>query len=354
MDPTLQQPKPTNGVQAESAPSATPAPAAGAVTNPADDPAFLPLLAQSPTLRGDLETFQRDGGTMRWGTAGGGTYIANNNEIVLDANSRGNGSQIAQSLSHELGHYKFSEPQDLSTRETYVNGLLRDEAAATLNNARVRGEIVGAGGPDIGFPGLHSAQYQQISGQRLQGKITEDQALNQIGNVFKTETTSTTGQTYNDYYGASYPGPGRSQSNPQPSAQAQGRQEGVGPQTVGVVDAPGSTPTEQLRSAVLALNLPGVRTSEDAEKVANTLALNTLQNGGRIEDIKTLTANQSVVFGMKAEHQTFSTNLQAAAGQTVQATRDELAQAQVQALPQNSEPSRSRDVDQPVQANQVR
>lgn len=171
-------------------------------TNPLEDPSFAPILAQSPTLQSDIARLQQEGYTVRWGPAGGGTYIdEGRREIVIDANSQGNGAQIAQSLAHETGHYKFSEPDDRSSKESLVHVRLRDEAAATINNARVRQEILAAGGPDIGFPGIHAAQYQQITDRLLSGQISEDQALNEIAEVFKTEVTSTTGQTYEEYYG---------------------------------------------------------------------------------------------------------------------------------------------------------
>lgn len=350
--PDLQQPRPASPADVVPVPTA-PAPPA----TPLDDSGFQRLLAQSPTLRSDLDTFQRAGGNVRWGTAGGGTFIANNNEIVIDRNSLGNGPQLAQSMAHELGHYKFSEPQDLGTRETYVRGLLRDEAAATLNNARVRQEISAAGGPDIGFPGEHAARYRDISARRLGGDITEEEALTQLGAVFKTERTSTTGQTYEDYYGASYPGPDRSRTvGPRPDDHAAGprsagtdapRTEGAGPAVVAVADAAGSTPAERLRAAVEAMRLPGVDRPDQAERIANALALDVLQNGGRIEDIKSLTAANANVFGIKGEGQTFHARIDEALRQDVDFQRDAL-QRQLQPPQQAEDPARNRVVPAPT------
>lgn len=207
----------------QAAPSTTQPPAAP--TGPIDDPAFQAVLAKSPTLQADIAKLQSEGYTVRWGSAGGGTFIdEGKSEIVVDANSKGNGSDIAQSLAHEIGHKDFSEPLDRSTRDTWVNGLLRDEAAATIKNAQVRKEIMDNGGPDIGFPGIHAAQYEKITDQMLAGTITQEQALQQIATQFKTEQTSTTGQTYEDYYGNAYPGPpapAQSQAPPAHSSQAQ-------------------------------------------------------------------------------------------------------------------------------------
>ncbi|MBW8810037.1 MAG: hypothetical protein JF591_14695 [Lysobacter sp.] len=171
---------------------------------------------------------QSEGYTVRWGDAGKGTFIdEGKSEIVVDVDSKGHGADIAQALSHEIGHKNFSEPEDRSTKETYVNGLLRDEAAATIKNAEIRKEIMDNGGPDIGFPGTHAAQYEKITDQMLAGTITREQALQQIATQFKTETPSTsTGQTYEDYYGSYYPGP-----KPSPSQSVPGQAPAAAPPT---------------------------------------------------------------------------------------------------------------------------
>jgi hypothetical protein len=181
------------------------APAAPAVPNA--DPAFRQVLQQSPTLLADMERLQSEGYTIRWGSPGKGTYIVENDDnphIVIDQNARGDGARIAGALSHEIGHKEFSEPVDRSTRVGYVTGLLRDEAGATVHNARVRREILDNGGPDIGFAGHNARQYEAITDQMLGGKITEAQAIERIAEVYKTERTSNTKETYEDYYGKYY------------------------------------------------------------------------------------------------------------------------------------------------------
>lgn len=378
------QPRPTSDFDPATVTAGTaPTPAAAQPpATPLDDPAFQRLLAQSPTLRAQVDQFQRDGGTVRWGTAGGGTYIENNNAIVIDRNSLGDGPQLAQSMAHELGHYTFNEPQDLSTRETYVRGLLRDEAGATLNNARVRAEIVGNGGPDIGFPGQHAATYQQISERRLRGEITEEEALTQISDTFKTERTSTTNQTYEDYYGASYPGPGRARANeqqqegagprategagprqtegagPRPTEGAGPRStegagprptEGAGPRQVDVSSMSGATVEERLQNAVRTLGLTAVNTAQAVRTLADTLMADTLRNGGRAEDIKQLVTNadQSVLFGVKGSHQNYRIDLKEALGHDPQTARDALERAQ-DVLRQSDQQNLVREPAQPT------
>lgn len=119
----------------------------------------------------------------------------------------GQGARIARSLSHELGHHQFTERPDPTSKEAYVGTLLRGEAAATLSNVQVQREIVAAGGPDIGVSGTGSRpqQYGAIAVELQAGRINRNEALDQIAEVFKTETPSVgPHETYELYYGAHY------------------------------------------------------------------------------------------------------------------------------------------------------
>lgn len=178
-----------------------------APVKPTDDPHFIAVLEKSPGLRADIERIQSQGFDIRWGPPGAGTYLVEKGvgrAIVIDQSARGDGARIAGALSHEIGHKEFREPVDRSTREAYVTGLLRDEAGATVHNARVRREILDNGGPDIGFAGHNATQYEAITDQMLAGRITEAQAIERIAEVYKTERTSNTKETYEDYYGKYY------------------------------------------------------------------------------------------------------------------------------------------------------
>lgn len=143
---------------------------------------------------------------MEWGAAGDGTYYdARNTRIVIDSNAMGDGERIVRSLSHELGHHKFKEPQDYSSRSAYVHRQLRNEGAATLENSLVRAEILGGGGPDIGVSGRNAAAYERIAGEYSAGRIDRDSALNRIAGFFGTEVPSTAPtKNYQDYYGDHY------------------------------------------------------------------------------------------------------------------------------------------------------
>ncbi len=174
---------------------------------PLQDPSLQSFLEESPTLRSGLAQLRHDRIEVIWGRAGGGTYVDPGRAIVIDENAMGHGGRIARSISHEIGHHLFTEIPDKSSRETYVASMLRGEAAATLSNAKVRQEILARGGADIGISGSgdRPKHYAAIADQYLAGRLGRDAALNQIGQVFKTEQPSVSPHsTYEQYYGDYY------------------------------------------------------------------------------------------------------------------------------------------------------
>ncbi|MFO3707109.1 XVIPCD domain-containing protein [Xanthomonas codiaei] len=181
--------------------------ASGKPSSPLSDPSVTPFLQSSPTLQAGLAQLNRDNIAVVWGAAGAGTYVVPRTQVVIDENAVGNGARIARSLSHEIGHHRFSEQSDQSSKIGYVTSMLRGEAAATLSNALIRREIMNHNGPDIGISGsgTRPQQYQAIADQKMAGHITRDAALNQIAQVFKTEQPSVgPSKTYEQYYGDYY------------------------------------------------------------------------------------------------------------------------------------------------------
>lgn len=197
--------------------------------SPSADPSLAPLLAKSPTLRAGLAQAERDDLDNVWGQAGRGTYLVPREKIVIDENAIGQGSRIARSLSHEIGHHLFTEGPDRTSKQSYVNSMLRGEAAATLSNVQVQREIVAAGGPDIGVSGTGNRpqQYGAIAAELQAGRINRSQALDQIAEVFKTETPSVGPHAnYELYYGAYYdqhiaPSQRRRRPEPEPELDAE-------------------------------------------------------------------------------------------------------------------------------------
>ncbi|WP_447933830.1 XVIPCD domain-containing protein [Stenotrophomonas lactitubi] len=148
-------------------------------------------------------------------------------KIVIDENAIGQGSRIARSLSHEVGHHLFTEPENRTSKQAYVNSKLRGEAAATLSNVQVQREIVAAGGPDIGVSGTGNRpqQYGAIAAELQAGQINRNQALGQIAEVFKTEAPSVGPHAnYELYYGAHYDqhiAPSQRRRRPEPDSDAE-------------------------------------------------------------------------------------------------------------------------------------
>ena len=165
------------------------------------------IVAQSPTLQADLTKLQEEGWSIEYGTAGGGSWADRGTRtIVLDSNLRNTPKTATQALAHEVGHARYAYRPDFSSRSAYVNGALADEGAATLKNIQVQREIIANGEPDIGIAGsaANHAAYEAAYEQYLKDG-NEVAARQSIGAIFGTgETTSTTGQTYADYYGGWY------------------------------------------------------------------------------------------------------------------------------------------------------
>jgi hypothetical protein len=164
----------------------------------------------SPSLQRDLRQLKDDGWKIEYGEAGKGSYTDRDAvppKIVIDGNERGNPNAVTQTLAHEVGHATYSYEIDDSSKQAYVNSLLADEGAATLNNIKVQREILANGGPDIGIagnPANHQA-YNDAYDQFVKDK-DEASAREKIGAIFgEGEHPSTAPEkTYAEYYGAGY------------------------------------------------------------------------------------------------------------------------------------------------------
>lgn len=167
----------------------------------------LEIAKKSPTLMADLTALEAEGWKVELGATGGGSYADRNTKTVtLDPNTAANDLHAVQVLAHEVGHAAFDHQPDFSSKDAYVNGALADEGMATIKNLDVRREVLAAGGPDIGLPGdpANHAGYIAAYEQYLKDGDVE-KAASAIGQVFgQGEVTSTTGQTYADYYGGWY------------------------------------------------------------------------------------------------------------------------------------------------------
>jgi|GEM_PF-4929646 len=163
------------------------------------------LAAKSPSLQADLKQLQNEGWTIKYGAAGAGS-TADRSQKVITIDSSYNAQQATQVLAHEVGHATYKGGVDYSTKQNYVNSMLADEGAATLNNIKVQREIIANGGPDVGIAGnsANHAKYNNIYDNYLKdGNAAK--ACKDIGAIFdQGERTSVDGKKYSEYYGNWY------------------------------------------------------------------------------------------------------------------------------------------------------
>ncbi len=171
------------------------------------------LVAQSPTLASQVEALHRQGWSIQYGPAGGGSYAdRTQRRIIIDQSESSDPNALTQTLAHEAGHALYTPPPEVPmegrTRDQYVNENLqrhlRDEGEATMNNLRVREEILRTSGTDIGVAGSNASTYNTIYQRYRSREYDRNTAIEQISNHFGNEQTSTTRQTYTDYYGQPY------------------------------------------------------------------------------------------------------------------------------------------------------
>jgi len=183
-------------------PSATGVPGLGAKVDA--------IAAQSPTLSQQIRSLSSKGYKVRYTTAGetGSFTDVAHNTIVIDSKYQNDPVQSSRELSHEAGHATSPAPSvgfSGLTRAEYIakatEASLRWEGAATLNNAKVRDELLANKQPDITIAGAESAQYDAIYKQYKAGKLTRAQAEQQIAQLYGAkETNSKTNQNYKTYY----------------------------------------------------------------------------------------------------------------------------------------------------------
>jgi type VI secretion system secreted protein VgrG len=162
-------------------------------------PEVVDIISQSPTLAQQIADNPET--IIEFGPEGEGTYfVRDDNRIVIDGGITEPG-EIVQSVAHEMGHALDAGP-DLSSVDAFVDSQLAGEGAATLNNLRVREELLGT--IDIGVAGNpeNHARYNEVLGNLVDEDITEEEARRQIGNIFgSTERPSTApDMTYDEYY----------------------------------------------------------------------------------------------------------------------------------------------------------
>jgi len=184
-------------------PRATPKPVLKFIDEDASDTAKA-LVAKSPGLQGDLKALDDARWTIRYGEPGHGSLANRDRKLItLDGNAKNRHTEFVQTLSHEAGHAMYPYQEDFSSKAAYLRGVMADEGAATMNNIRTQREILANGGWDIGVAGKNHAAYNAAYDASLKDGDAAA-CRNAIGAVIGNEITSTTGQTYSQYYGGWY------------------------------------------------------------------------------------------------------------------------------------------------------
>ncbi len=112
------------------------------------------------------------------------------------AESTGLNARLAL-IAHELGHAEYGVRQDTTSRAAFIQSWCDAEGHAVINNLLGRAEILQCTGTrvDIGLAAANAAE--------LLGSGGNDRR--RLGEAFcRSNSTSTTGQNYRDYYGGFY------------------------------------------------------------------------------------------------------------------------------------------------------
>lgn len=177
------------------------------------DDSVRDMVKQSPSLRGEMLRLECDGYTVVPGPAGDGSATDVSGKTITIASPR-DAESMVRSMAHEAGHAIGDRPASIPitetmTRDEYVrlsveNDML-GEGDATFNNAKVRDEIIAAGGPDIGISGTQTAAYEQVYADFKAGAINQAEAVERMGALVGSERTSIPPKKpYLEYYGDSH------------------------------------------------------------------------------------------------------------------------------------------------------
>lgn len=170
------------------------------------DPQVRDLVKKSPTLRAQMLALQKKG--IMFQTGPNSQTI----EPLITIEQSLTGADAVGMIAHEAGHV-MSHDQEIGrivetptmTRDQYValnvDNNLRNEAMAQFNAVQVRAELLAAGAGDIGLPGSQDAGFQRIYADFQAGRITKDQAINNMGPVMGNvvREAGPPRKTYRDY-----------------------------------------------------------------------------------------------------------------------------------------------------------
>jgi len=179
------------------------------------------LLQQFPLGQTALSQMSQYNVGINWQSGGGSFYDAASNSMTMDQ-TMGH-EEAAMVFVHEINHARYyheglQADMMTSTREDYVNGMVAEEAEGTVLSIEAQIEMEAAGLNSSGHTFPLQAEYQSAydsayaTGRESQPDASEEtlqQIARNAGLAAVTEgfmngavQTSTTGQSYADYYGS--------------------------------------------------------------------------------------------------------------------------------------------------------
>ncbi|MGL4859901.1 MAG: hypothetical protein ACRC5A_09245 [Enterobacteriaceae bacterium] len=174
-------------------------------------PAEMSFLQSLSRLNQDLHTLQAEGWTL---------YLSDNQETyssratkqtVLDRRIDRSLPMFVIVLSHEMGHATYKEPADSSSKQNFINRALREEGAALLYELDTADILLKISGIDKHQQILSTPEKvraaQAIYQNWRQQKVSETEAREKLGELYRTESPSVsegTGGNYEKFYGEVY------------------------------------------------------------------------------------------------------------------------------------------------------
>lgn len=103
-------------------------------------------------------------------------------------------------LAHELGHAEYGVKQDTTSRDAYIKSWCESEGYAVIKNIRTRSETLKCSRNSVDI-GLAAANVAELLNINSAGR----ESIQKTGEAFcKSNFTSTTNQSYIDYYVSYY------------------------------------------------------------------------------------------------------------------------------------------------------
>lgn len=168
----------------------------------------------SPTVRRAIEAMNKYGITITTGTKGGGSFHSNG-KLTLDPDN----GQDADTFVHEMNHAIYNKEgrhADIakSTRADYVRDTIAEEIEGSVQGAQAVYELLQAG-QKVDKPAFFEAYEKGVADEKTRNPKATPEQLQAAGRealrkrfhdaFYNGEfVTSTTGETYPDYYGKAW------------------------------------------------------------------------------------------------------------------------------------------------------